>query len=238
MADQLDYIGGELPLFAHAHNWKRYFAKALEPYIRGCVLEVGAGMGGTTAVLACAQCDTWVCLEPDPALAEMIPDALKELDGVVKMGKVVIGTIKDLPPSVMFDTIIYIDVLEHIEDDGAELARAGRRLNLGGRVIALSPAYMMLYSPFDAAIGHLRRYDRASLTALTRPPLVLEKLFYLDALGAFTSLLNRFILKKEMPTLKDITFWDKYIIPTSRLADKILFHSFGRSVVGVWKRPG
>lgn len=55
----------------------------------------------------------------------------------------------DLPPGELFDTLLYIDVLEHIPDDGAELARAAERLRPGGRVIVLSPVHQWLYSEFD-----------------------------------------------------------------------------------------
>jgi hypothetical protein len=66
---ELDYVGGELGLFAAATNWKSYYGRLLEPFIKGNVLEVGAGIGGTMPFLWNDSVSSWLCLEPDPALA-------------------------------------------------------------------------------------------------------------------------------------------------------------------------
>ena len=55
------YIGTELELFAEARNWKSYLKRHFEPFIRGDVLEVGAGIGSTTAVLANSAARSWLC---------------------------------------------------------------------------------------------------------------------------------------------------------------------------------
>jgi 2-polyprenyl-3-methyl-5-hydroxy-6-metoxy-1,4-benzoquinol methylase len=84
------------------------------------------------------------------------------------------GTIAALESTGPFDTIIYLDVLEHIADDRAELACAARLLSPQGCVIVLSPAHQFLFSPFDQAVGHYRRYSRATLRDLTPPDCVLQ----------------------------------------------------------------
>jgi len=69
------YLGQELEIFAHAQNWKRYWAAALLPYVRNDVLEVGAGLGANTRLLLSSQptrIRRWVCLEPDPRLLEQL----------------------------------------------------------------------------------------------------------------------------------------------------------------------
>src|SRR5258707_934041 len=83
------------------------------------------------------ECTGWVCLEPDPALANEIRQrcAANQLPLDVN---VVVGTEADLPQAQVFDTILYLDVLEHISDDEAEVRRAARRLAIGGRLIILS----------------------------------------------------------------------------------------------------
>src|SRR6187200_2180852 len=69
---QYSYVGQELDLFARAANWKAYFRSVLAPFIRGDVLEVGAGIGQTTRHLCDGRQRSWTCLEPDPALAERL----------------------------------------------------------------------------------------------------------------------------------------------------------------------
>ena len=62
--------------------------------------------------------------------------------------------------------MLYIDVLEHIEHDLDELARAASHLAPGGHLVVLAPAHQALFSDFDRAIGHYRRYNRAGLQKL------------------------------------------------------------------------
>src|SRR5262249_50718587 len=153
----MQYVGTELDVFAIAVSWKKYVRDMLQPYIRGAVLEVGAGKGSFTIALSKIECTGWLFLEPDPTLPNEIRQrcAANQLPPNVN---VVVGTEADLPQAQVFNTILYLDVLEHISDDEAEVRRASRRLAIGGRLIILSPAFPLLYSSFDAAIGHFRRY--------------------------------------------------------------------------------
>jgi hypothetical protein len=64
------YVGNELDLFANATNWKRYWASRVRGFLKGDVLEVGAGLGTNTELLLSDRTASWTCLEPDPALAE------------------------------------------------------------------------------------------------------------------------------------------------------------------------
>jgi len=135
--------------------------------------------------------------------------------------------------------LLYIDVLEHIEDDAGELARAGEFLRPGGHVVVLSPAHPWLYSPFDRAIGHHRRYTRTTLRALTPTGLDLVRLSYLDAVGLIASAGNRLLLRSAMPSPAQVAVWDRYMVRLSRVVDPLIGFSAGKSVLGVWrKQPG
>jgi hypothetical protein len=116
--------------------------------------------------------------------------------------------------------------------------RAARLLNPGGCLIVLAPAHQFLYSPFDRSIGHFRRYNMAGLKALTPPGCVADKVFMLDSAGFFASLANRLILRASMPTAGQIAFWDRTIVPISRLLDPVTAFRFGKSVVAVWRAAG
>jgi hypothetical protein len=144
----------------------------------------------------------------------------------------------DLNPTEQFDAILYIDVLEHIADDADEMRRAAAHLREGGRCIVLSPAHQWLFSEFDAAIGHHRRYSRKSLKAAGKgvDSLRLERLCYLDSCGLLASTANRLLLRQSMPGLRQILFWDRFLVRGSRLLDPLLFYGAGKSVLGVWTR--
>ena len=98
----------------------------------------------------------------------------------------------------------------------------------------LAPAHQFLFSEFDAAIGHRRRYNAVSLTAVTPPRCQLRTCFMLDSVGFLASLANRFMLAAAMPSPRQITFWDNVLVPVSRVLDSVTGHKFGKSIVAVW----
>lgn len=238
--DEFKYVGAELELFAEVHNWKSYWSRQIHPFISGNVLEVGAGIAANTRFLDAGGNGRWVCLEPDPQLANQLTANLVKARSPAKY-EAVCGTAGSLDGSLRFDTIIYIDVLEHIEKDREELERAASLLHSGGRIIVLSPAHQWLFTPFDAAIGHFRRYNRVMVRNITPRCLRLERVFYLDCAGLALSMTNRVLLRQSMPTRKQLYIWDHWVIPVSRILDKCLFYGVGKSIVAIWRlaeQPG
>ena len=231
-----EYVGQELDLFALAKRWKAYVRSALAPYIQGHVLEVGAGIGTTTRVLRTCTSGPWTCLEPDPGLAARLTKSLK-MTPLSPAPLVRTGTTSELGPEESFDTLLYIDVLEHIEHDAAEMQLAANLLKPGGCLVVLCPAHQFFFSPFDAAIGHYRRYNRPMMRKLTPPTLTLETCFYLDSVGMLLSLGNRLVLKSGSPTPTQIAVWDSKIVPVSRIVDRLILRSQGKTVVGIWRKP-
>jgi len=230
----MEYVGTELELFAQAENWKAYIALFLKRYIHGRVLEVGAGIGANIERLAHENVMDWLALEPDPRLAAEIGRRL--LNGKLPRNcRVVVGTLDDLQDRERFDSILYIDVLEHIAEDQAEVVKASRLLAPGGHLVILAPAHHFLYSPFDKSIGHFRRYNIAGLRALTPSTCHVVRTFMLDSIGFFISLANRFILRSASPTRAQIMAWDRCIVPLSRVIDPLTGFRFGKSVIVVWQ---
>jgi hypothetical protein len=236
MIDHYRYPGEELHLFEEVKIWKAYFSKKLHPYIHGNILEVGAGIGETTSYLLNDRVKSCVCLEPDITLFRVLQK--KHQNGELPDSCLVKhGSLVDISTSSLFDVIIYIDVLEHIEKDKAELGRATLHLKQGGYLIILSPAYQFLYSSFDKAIGHYRRYTKKTLRKASDTPNLFEcRMLYLDSSSVFLLLLNKFIFKKKYPTKNDIRIWQTLFVPISRLLDKLLFYRFGKSIIGIWQK--
>jgi len=228
------YVGSELNLFAGATTWKSYVRFHLQPYLSGDILEVGAGIGASTATFNDGTQRRWVCLEPDRDLADRIkPNLPPKLSNC----EVVVGTLSDLGPGDQFDAILYMDVLEHIEADAAELARAAAHLRPNGFLAILSPALPWLFTPFDAAIGHYRRYTRNSLRSIAPQGLREVKCIYLDSAGLLASLGNKLFLRSPVPSKAQIQFWDRTMVPISRYADRALNYAIGKSILGVWQKP-
>ena len=161
MSTERSYEGQELELFAAARNWKNYWSSKINPHVHGAVLEVGAGLGMNTPYLRRKEHPSWLCLEPDGALARHIPESVAGHPWADQI-QVTVGMLRDLSPTQCFDTLIYIDVLEHIEDDAAEMRNAFAHLNPGGKIIVLSP-HARKCSPNSTG-----RWDISAVTTRTR----------------------------------------------------------------------
>ena len=111
---------------------------------------------------------------------------------------------------------------------------AANHLAPDGNLVVLAPAHQFLFSEFDAAIGHHRRYNAASLAAVTPRHCRLQACFMLDSAGFFASLANRFMLAEAMPSPRQIALWDKVLVPVSRILDNVTARKFGKSIVAVW----
>jgi SAM-dependent methyltransferase len=221
------YQGTELELFATARNWKSYVAASLRPYVRGRVLDVGAGIGGNIRYLVNPSVTDWVALEPDPRLAATIETTAS--------CKVIVGTIDTVPAEAKFDTILYMDVLEHIADDRHEILTAARLLTSGGCLVVLAPAHQFLFSPFDTAVGHHRRYCLKQLSALRPANATTEVCRLMDCVGFLASLANRVALRQSDPTGRQIAIWDRLMVRASRVLDPCIGYCIGKSALVVWR---
>ena len=230
------YVGSELELFSNAINWKRHVSRELGGFVTGRVLDVGAGIGSNIEYLSTPAVTEWVALEPDPALAARIAGRIDRAE-LPTSCRVLNGTTDTLGPAERFDTILYLDVIEHIADDAAELQRAADHLAPQGRLVVLAPAHQFLFSPFDAAIGHHRRYTTGSLRAIGPRGGRVEVCRMLDSVGFFASLANRLLLRTAQPTPGQIKVWDNVMVPASRVVDRLSGFVFGKSVAAVWSLP-
>ncbi len=118
--------------------------------------------------------------------------------------------------------------------DRAELDRAFDHLRPGGHLVVLCPAHNWLYSPFDEAVGHYRRYNKRMYRQLSdRQPLRIE---YLDSVGLLASIANKLLLKQAYPSEKQIKLWDRLFVRLSTVVDPATLHLVGKSLLGVWRR--
>ena len=230
------YIGSELELFSEARNWKAYYRQSIKKYLGAEVLEVGAGIGSTTEFLCRGNHQRWLCLEPDPQLAKTLNSYIAS-GSLPKCCELKVGTLLDLNPKEKFDNIIYIDVLEHIKDDIFEIENVYFYLKQGGFLVVLAPAHQWLFTPFDEAIGHYRRYNKRMLKAIiTSEKFKCISLRYLDCVGLIASLGNRLLLKSKMPNKQQILLWDKVMVPISKIVDPFIQYSVGKSILGIWQK--
>jgi 2-polyprenyl-3-methyl-5-hydroxy-6-metoxy-1,4-benzoquinol methylase len=235
LTDKFEYSGNELDIFSNARNWKKYWRRMIDSYVNGKVLDVGAGVGSTASNFADRYFNEWNLLEPDKNFYNKLSIKINSTQ-MPKNCQTIHGDLSCINNSKKFDSILYIDVLEHIKDDRQELKMAAELLQKNGYLVILSPAYNFLYTEFDLKIGHFRRYSKSTLKKILPLELTVEKIFYLDCVGICASLINKILLMKSEPSLSQIKFWDKYLIPISQCLDKILLNKVGKTIICVLKK--
>ena len=144
------YSGNELQIFKWAKNWKNYYKYNISSYIKdGPVLEVGAGIGEMTKVLRpIIPSSEWICIEPDRANVLQI-NHLIHAGEISKDTQIFEGKAENYyRDKGSFSTALFIDSLEHIEDDVCVLEHISSLVKQDGMVIIVVPAHNFLYCEF------------------------------------------------------------------------------------------
>jgi len=135
-----------------------------------------------------------------------------------------------------FDTVVYINVLEHIENDGAELATAYAAMKPGGHLILFVPALDWLYSDHDREIGHFRRYTKRGLASLVEEAgftVVTAK--YFDVAGIIPWYLN-FVLLRNSIGAKSVAIYDNVVVPLMRRVESAIPPPIGKNVLLIGRK--
>ena len=232
---EFDYVGTELDVFSDVANWKKYWAQLISPYLGDEVLDVGAGIGSTAINLSTKKYKRWVELEPDAKLAQRILQ--RQHDGLIDPKvEIKVGTSYVLSKTEKFDTILYIDVLEHIDDDLNELANIVNHLKPGGHIITLSPAHQFLFTEFDKQVGHCRRYNKNMLSRIAPSATEIVCMRYIDSAGIIASLANKLLLKSASPTFAQVRVWDRIMVPLSKVFDPLTAYLLCKSIICIYKK--
>ncbi len=226
LADTLDSLG-------EADNYSDWIVSLIEPHLGDRVLEVGAGHGTITARIAPGR--EVVATEVSERSAQILRVRFAAQPNV----SVVDGLATADTVTGEFDSVVLVNVLEHIEDDVGALRHLGALMRPGGRVILFVPAFEALYSNFDAKIGHHRRYRRSQLaTALGTAGFEVDDLHYVNSLGAIAWWVVARQLRQTPTRGMAVRVYDKLVVPTLRRREVRRRPRFGQSVFCVARRPG
>ena len=226
----MDYPGLELENFDKAVIWRKYIYMLIKKYINNNVLEVGAGIGSFTKNYE-KKIRNLTLSEIDDSNFNFLTNKFKDKNNI----KVINSFTSQI--SETFDTILYLNVLEHIEKDVDEISQVLKKLKANGHLIILVPAHNELYCKFDKVIGHIKRYKTDFFKSLKLSNAEVIELYYLDSLGYFLYYLNKIFFKEEIyPTKLKIFLWDKLFTPFSMILDKLLYYKFGKNVMCAIKK--
>ena len=220
----------EFAALSEAVNYRHGIVREFAPFLRGRVLEIGAGIGQTSeAILGLPGIGELVGLEPDPRFHHGFRERLPQV-------RLFGGTSADLPAGEGFDAAVMVNVLEHIQDDAAELAVLHERLHpSAGHLCLLVPARRELYSRLDAHFGHFRRYSRTELrTKLVNAGFSPVKLHYFNFIGYFAWGLRYRILRGMSFDPREVRTFDRRIFPLAYAFEtRVCRPPIGQSVIAV-----
>tara|TARA_Y100000287_G_C14106612_1_gene297891 strand:- start:28 stop:708 length:681 start_codon:yes stop_codon:yes gene_type:complete len=220
----MDYPGKELEIFDKAVLWRKYIYFLVKKYIKNDLLEVGAGIGSFTK--------NYKNNLKNITLTELDKQNIKRLKKRFKGSKIKIKAKLTSKLNGKFNSILYMNVLEHIKNDKKEINISLNKLNKKGYLIILVPAHNELYTKFDKEIGHFRRYKVNFFKKLKFKNAKIVKLQYLDCLGYFLYYLNKMFYKNEIyPSKTKIFIWDKFFTPLTFFFDRFLNYRFGKNVL-------
>ena len=228
----------ELEQLSNTPHSTKIILDALSPHIGEQVLEVGAGLGLITNSLIQRQ-KSVVALEPDPRLFEHLTKNVSDREASTHN-----ATLSEWKTNSSygnkFDTILYINVLEHIQDDVEELRRAATVCKESGNIVIFVPATPSLYGSMDWISAHFRRYRIEELEAVAkRANLKIVQSEYFDLVGKFPYWLMYRVFKKKTLGGSAVGIYDKVIVPLSSIVPKsIMKRTGGKNLVLVCSHNG
>lgn len=203
----------------------------IAPFVGQRILEVGCGLGNLFPRLL----DRELVYGIDPS-----EESIAQLNEAFSGSSPVQAQVYDIcDPSVLslhsmdFDTIISLNVLEHIADDMMAMAHMRRLLARKGYGIIVVPAHAGLYGTMDKSIGHYRRYDKEQMREKLSQvgfEVVIQR--YLNFAGALGWLVNGKLLRKKTPPAEQLRLFNS-IVPLLRFVEAKVKSPFGISLLTV-----
>lgn len=210
----------QLQSATHYNQW--IFAQ-IQPHLKGRTLEVGCGNGNFTTLIA-QQCPQLVAIDLNADYVEQTKARLRSSEHV----SVVTADATELDSNAIigkqtFDTIILLDVLEHIENDVELLQRLRQSLSPDGTLLLKVPALDYLYNSLDKAVGHHRRYTPKTLQdSLTRAAFAAPAIKYFNMVGILGWWLNGAVLKRTNPPGQQVGLFDRCVPLFQAVEDNLL----------------
>ncbi|MBN2612984.1 MAG: class I SAM-dependent methyltransferase [Bacteroidales bacterium] len=228
-----DYFGRDLEAMSTARNYPKWIISEFKPYIGQHVAEVGAGSGNITALLT-EHVEKLVAFEPSENMFPLLKKRFGKVDKITAINNY-FGN-EYLNFKECFDSLLYVNVLEHIKDDRQEIDFVYKALKPGGYLLVFVPALPFLYGEFDKNVGHYRRYTKKSIIRLVQNSgFKIARLKYFDFAGIIPWYITFVLLKSPMTNL-NVGLYDKIVVPVARRIEKFLTPPIGKNLLLVLQK--
>ncbi len=229
------YEGKDLEAMTFAVNYSRWILEIFKPYLGKNVIEVGAGQGSFSKLIAGLAPKKLVMIEPSEDMYGILEQEVKKMPKGTQT-ITINGFLSDSAESIKKihqpDSVLYVNVLEHVEKDAEELALVSDILPKGGRLFIFVPALQRLYSDYDKSIGHYRRYRRKELEQKCQEAgLKVIYSHYFDMPGILPWWLKYTKGGSTKMSQRDIGRYDKIAIPLIKKLEKGIKPPIGKNII-------
>jgi SAM-dependent methyltransferase len=211
-------IGHEtLKTFSLTHNYNIWIVNLLAPYIGTKILEVGCGIGNLTYYLQHFGALSSIDIS-DRYLAHMKIDYPDICFYKFDISDEAVQILR----KEQFDTVVCVNVLEHVQNDKKALQNIYEILKPDGRLLLYVPALPWLYGTVDADLAHYRRYNKKRLEEIvTHAGFRIEKIFYSNFLAIVGWFFNSKIQRKQELSYWQTILFDKFVPLLEKIESKI-----------------
>jgi SAM-dependent methyltransferase len=230
----------DLETMGIAKNYYRWIYELFKPYLGSRIVEVGAGTGYFSKLLLDSKPESLFLIEPSQAMYEILTAQVKQLDISVRVDTYN-ATFREISKQIKSmqqpDSIIYINVMEHIPEDEAELSAVHQTLDKGGRVFIFVPALRWLYGDFDRRVGHCRRYTKPELEdKCRRAGFKILRANYFDLIGIIPWWLIYCVLKSTRTGGRAAGIYDRFVVPIEKKLELIAPPLIGKNLILVGEK--
>lgn len=229
------YEGREFEAAAKLDNYYKWITEKFKPFLSGCGVEIGAGVGNYSTYLR-PYFQTLDLVEPSNQQGESLRKSFAK-DDVVTTFTCDIDTYVSKVGGQSKNTICMVNVLEHIEDDVMALKALNGILQKDGHICIFVPALSFLYSKLDRIFGHYRRYSKSELVhVVDEAGFDILKVEYMDFAGIFAWGLINTLGGSTNLNPRATLIYDRFVIPITRTLEKFIPIPIGKSLVLVARK--
>jgi SAM-dependent methyltransferase len=237
---EVEYAGKDLEAMDFAENYHRWILEIFKPFVGKHLAEVGAGTGSFSRLLLETNPTSLDLIEPSEMFVELEKNLQTDLNSTnITFHRSIFTQIAcefELASSKP-DTIFYVNVLEHIEDDRRELETVKRVLAAGGHVCIFVPAMPSLYSEFDKRLGHYRRYTKNELIDKCRSAgLEICVARYFDLLGILPWFAKYRVMRSLTLGSSLVRLYDNLFVPAMKPVENFVNPPVGKNLLIVAKK--
>jgi SAM-dependent methyltransferase len=231
---QVRFATDDLETMQEARRYQGHVFSLFRPYIGVRVLEVGSGIGTTTRTLL-EIAERVVGIEPNRASVARLRQAVVPHPGFTLHDCHLEECDRHELIAERFDTILCVNVLEHIEDDEAALRGfAEIAAPAHGHVLIFVPAVEAAYGRLDAGLGHHRRYSRRGLARICDAAgLDLQVLKYTNPVGLLAWMFKAYVMRSAAHNAREIALFETLVAPWALPLERFVPVPIGLSLVAV-----